>query len=186
MGLTKLHKQIILTVVMLAAMVLVTSLTGLLGKMEFIKRSPGDSWAGIYVSLGDMVVYLSVLVLGGPLGALVSAVGGMIGDIILGAPDRIIGSLIVRASMAFFVAAFCRQCTNWKRSFVVAGIAESIMVIGYFVCDLLIMREFAVAAQAFLVDIAQGIVCGLIGALVLRLIRPMNPEKLPRVSRKLF
>jgi len=171
---------------MLVVMTLVTSLTGLLGKMEFITRTTGrtESWAGIYVSLGDVVVYLSVLVLGGPLGALVSAIGGMLGDLIIGAPERIIASLIVRTAMAFFIAAFCRQCTNWKRSFVVAGIAESIMIAGYFVCDLLIMREFAVAAQAFLVDIAQGIVCGLIGAIILRFVKPMNPDKLPRVRRQ--
>ena len=183
--LTRQQKQIIKIAGMLIGMILVTWLTGLLGKATFIQRSTGGAgvWAGVYASLGDVMVYLSVLVLGGPWGAAVSAVGAAVGDLILGSTSRIIGSLIVKGGMAFFIAAFCRQCTDWKRCFAVAALAEAIMVLGYFIFDLLIMREFAVAAQAFLIDLAQGVVCGAIGAVLLRKIKPLEPDKLPRVRR---
>ena len=183
--LTKLQKQILLIAAMLIGTVLVTWLTGLLGRAQFITRTIGseETWAGIYASLGDVMVYLSVLVLGGPWGAAVSAVGAAIADLILGSASRIIGSLIVKAGMAFFAAAFCRQCTDWKRCFMIAAMTEAIMVIGYFIFDLLIMREFAVAAQAFLVDLAQGVVCGAIGAVLLMKVKPLQPDKLPRVKR---
>lgn len=183
--LSRLQKQIVLIVGMLLAMLLVTWLTGLLGRMWFITRSIGNQqkWAGIYVSLGNVIVFLAVLVLGGPWGALVSAVGAGLGALLLGAPERILGTIIISGGMALFIAAFCRQCTSWKRSFVVAGIAELIMIVGYFIFDLLVMREFAVAGKAFLVDIGQGVVCGLIGAVILRKLRPMQPEKLPNVRR---
>ncbi|MDO4571743.1 MAG: ECF transporter S component [Clostridia bacterium] len=183
--LTRLQKQIVLTVLMLVVMVLVTWLTGLLGRMRFITRSTGgaEEWAGIYVSLGDAVVYLLVLVLGGPWGALVAAVGAVIADLLLGATERIIGSLIVNAGMAFFIAAFCRLCTDWRRCLAVAGVAEGIMLVGYFIFDLLIMREFSVAGLAFLVDLGQGLVCGLLGALLLKHVRPLRPDKLPDLRR---
>lgn len=183
--LTKLQKQIVLIAVMLIAMILVTWLTGLLGRMRFITRSTSgqQDWAGIYVSLGNVIVYLAVLVLGGPWGAAVSAVGAGLGALLLGAQERILGAIVISGIMAFFIAAFCRQCTSWKRSFVVAGIAELIMIVGYFIFDLLVMREFAVAGKAFLVDIGQGIVCGVIGAIILYRLKPMQPSKLPSIRR---
>lgn len=183
--LTRLQKQLVLIAAMLIAMILVTWLTGLLGRMQFITRSTGGQreWAGIYVSLGNVIVYLAVLVLGGPWGAAVSAVGAGLGALLLGAPERILGTIVISAGMALFIAAFCRQCSSWKRSFVVAGIAELIMIVGYFIFDLLIMREFAVAGKAFLVDIGQGVVCGIIGAIILYRIKPLQPEKLPNVRR---
>ncbi len=184
--LTKLQKQILFIVCLLGLMILVTALTGLLGKMTFITRYTGGSsrWAGIYVSLGDAVVYLCVLVLGGPWGALVAAVGAAASDLILGASERIIGSLIVRAGMAFFIAAFCRQCSSWKFCFRVSCMAEVIMVVGYFIFDLLIMREFKVAGLAFLVDLGQAAVCAVLGALILHYVSPQQPDKLPEVKRR--
>lgn len=184
--LTPLQRHLLRIFCLLAAMILVTWLTGLIGKATFITRSTGGAsrWAGIYASLGDAVIYLAVLVLGGPWGALVAAVGAAVGDLLLGAPERIIGSLIVKGGMAFFIAAFCRQCKNWKFCFRVAGIAEAIMVLGFFIFDLLIMREFKVAGLAVLVDLGQGVVCGALGALILHYVRPLQPEKLPEVRRR--
>ena len=184
--LTKLQKQILLIAAMLIGTVLVTWLTGLLGRAQFITRTIGseETWAGIYASLGDVMVYLSVLVLGGPWGAAVSAVGAAVGDLILGSTSRIIGSLIVKGGMAFFIAAFCRQCTSWKFCFRVAIVAELIMVAGYFIFDLLIMREFKVAALALLVDLGQAVACGVLGALILHYVRPLQPDKLPEVKRR--
>ena len=186
--LTRTQKQAILICAMLIIMVLVTTLTGLLGRnwTQFITRSVGgqESWAGIYVSLGNAVVYLSVLVLGGPWGAVVSVVGTLISDLILGAYQRILGSIFINTGMAFFIAAFCRHCSNWKRSFVVAAVAELIMLFGYFLFDLIVMREFTVAALAFLVDIGQAFVCGLVGTVILRRVRPMRPDALPTVKRE--
>ena len=184
--LTRTQKQVILICAMLIVMVLVTTLTGLLGRMTFITRSIGGEkkWAGIYVSLGNAVVYLSVLVLGGPWGAAVSVVGATISDLILGANERILGTIFINVGTAFFIAAFCRHCTSWKRSLAVAAVAELIMILGYFLFDMIVMREFVVAALALLVDIGQAVVCGLLGAVILRRIKPLRPETLPTVRRE--
>lgn len=139
--------------------------------------------AGVYATLGDVCIYVSVLLLGAPWGVIVSALGAAFADLIVGSKLFIIGSLIIKSGMALFVAAFAAKCDDWKKCFVVAGMTEAIMVLGYFVYDLLIVREFAVAGLAFLTDLTQGVICGLIGAVILRYLPPMRPDKLLEVRR---
>jgi uncharacterized membrane protein len=139
--------------------------------------------AGVYATLGDACIYASVLLLGVPWGILVSAVGAALADLLVGSPLFIIGSLIIKSGMALFVAAVALKCDDWKKCLVVAGMTEAIMVLGYFVYDLLIVREFVVAGLAFLTDLAQGVVCGAIGAVILRYMPAMHPDKMLEIRR---
>lgn len=139
--------------------------------------------AGVYASLGDVCIYASALLLGGPWAAIVSALGAALADIVVGSKLFIMGSLIIKAGMALFITSFAPRCDDWKKCFVIAAIAEMIMVLGYFVYDLLIVREFTVAGLAFLVDLAQGVVCGALGAVILRYLPPRPPCKLIKARR---
>ncbi len=139
--------------------------------------------AGVYATLGDACIYVSVLMLGAPWGVIVSALGAALADLVVGSKLFIIGSLIIKSAMALFVAAFALKCDDWKKCLVVAGMTEAIMVLGYFVYDLLIVREFVVAGLAFLTDLAQGVVCGAAGAVILRYMPVMEPEKMLQVRR---
>lgn len=130
--------------------------------------------AGVYATLGDTVIYPTAILLGGPLGAAVSAVGAALADIIVAAirgstSSRfyIIGSILIKGGMAFFVAAFAAQCVDWKKCFTVAALTEAIMVGAYFIYDVLIVRQFGVAWRGLLVNLGQGVVCGALGAVVL-------------------
>ncbi len=139
--------------------------------------------AGVYATLGDICIFASVLLLGAPWGVIVSAVGAALADLFVGSKLFIIGSLIIKSLMALFVAAFAAKCDDWKKCLVVAGMTEAIMVLGYFIYDLLIVREFVVAGLAFLTDLAQGVVCGAVGAVILRYLPPMQPDKLLEIRR---
>ena len=66
--------------------------------------------------------------------------------------------------MGLFVAAFAAKCDNWKRSLVVAGMTEAIMLVLFFVYDLLIIREFKLVGTTLLMQFIQGVVCTVIGA----------------------
>ena len=135
--------------------------------------------AGVYATLGDVCVYASVLILGFPWGAAVSAVGAALADLVVGSKLYIIGSLLVKTAMAFVAAGFASQCTSWKRCFLVAAFTELVMLAGYFVYDLVIVREFLVAGKAFLVNLGQGVVCAGLGGVVLHYVPIMRPGKMP-------
>lgn len=159
-------KRLILLLLLLALTVAVTALirvdcgfTRPVGKSEVP--------AGTYATLGDVCIYLSALLIGGSWAAVVSALGCAIADLCVGSYSYIIGTLIIKAGMALFLGKFAPLCDSWKKCFVVAAIAEGIMIVGYFLFDLLIFVEYRVAALEIPVNIAQGLVDGALGAVLL-------------------
>lgn len=135
--------------------------------------------AGVYATLGDACVYASVLILGFPWGAAVSAIGAALADLVVGSKLYIIGSLLVKTGMAFVAAGLAYQCDGWKKCFLVAGLTELVMLAGYFVYDLVIVREFLVAGKAFLVNLAQAAICTGLGGVVLHYVPVVRPDLMP-------
>ncbi|HWQ05926.1 MAG TPA: hypothetical protein VN453_01840 [Feifaniaceae bacterium] len=136
-----------------------------------------------YASLGGAGIFASVLILGFPWGVITSVAGLILGDIVMGSKLFIIGNLLIGTGMALFVSAFAIKCNDWKKCFVVAGMTEAIMVIGFFIYDLLIVREFNVVGIAALLQFAQGLICGAIGTVILKYLPPMHPEKMLVIRR---
>lgn len=176
-------KQLILIGILLA---LTFGITALIRVKTNITYPLGNSRvnAGVYATLGDACIFVNVLLLGGPWGAAVSAVGAALADLAVGSKLYIMGSLMIKTGMAFFIAAFCQRCDKWSRCFAVAGLTEAIMVLGYFVYDLLIVREFLVAGQAFLINLAQAVVCAGVGTVILHYIPSVHPNKTPQRRRR--
>lgn len=176
------RKQLILGLCCFAGTILITSLLRI--KMPFTyplgrQQVP----AGVYMTLGDICVFPSVLLLGVPWGMIVFAVGSALADLIVGSKVFIMGTLLIKAAMALFVAAFCMKCDDWRKSFVIAFMTEGIMLLGYFIFDLLILREFKVAGLALLSDLGQAAACGALGGVILRYLPVMDPNKLLNVRR---
>lgn len=136
-----------------------------------------------YASLQDAGIFASVLALGAPWGIIAPVFGIVLGDIVMGSKNFIIGNLLIRSLMALFVLAFASKCDNWKKSFVVAGMTEGIMLVLFAVYDLLIIREFNVVGITFLLQLVQGVVCAVVGAVVLRFMPVMQPEKMLEIRR---
>lgn len=164
--------------------VLTFAVTALLRIPTDITYQVGRSYenAGVYATLGDVCVYASVLVLGFPWGAAVSALGAALADLVVGSKLYIIGSLLIKTAMAYCAAGLALKCDSWRKCFIVAGITELVMLVGYFLYDMVIVREFLVAGKAFLVNLAQAVVCTGLGAVVLRYIPVVRPDLMPDIK----
>lgn len=136
-----------------------------------------------YASLQDAGIIASVMALGSPWGIIAPVFGIVIGDIVMGSKNFIIGNIIIRSLMALFVLAFASKCDNWKKSFVVAGMAEAMMLVLFVVYDFVIIREFAVVGVTLLMQLIQGVVCVAIGAALLRYMPVMEPHKMLEIRR---
>jgi len=95
---------------------------------------------GGYINLGDGIVLLCGFMLGPVYGALAAGIGSMMADILAGYPVYAIGTLIIKAVMAFVAGVIYRSLNKDKESMtghvvriIAAGLcAEIIMVFGYF------------------------------------------------------
>ena len=136
-----------------------------------------------YASLQDVGIIASVMALGSPWGIIAPVFGIVIGDIVMGSKNFIIGNIIIRSIMALFVLAFAAKVDDWKKSFVIAGITEAIMLVMFLVYDLVIIREFKVVGITLLMQFIQGVVCLVIGAALLRYMPVMQPDKMLEIRR---
>lgn len=143
--------------------------------------APGDFIA--YASLQDVGIFVSVMALGSPWGIIAPVFGIVLGDIVMGSKDFILGNILIRSVMALFILAFAAKVDNWKKSFVVAGITEAIMLALFLVYDLVIIREFAVVGVTLLMQLLQAAVCFLIGAVILRYMPVMQPDHMLEIRR---
>jgi hypothetical protein len=123
------------------------------------------------------------MALGAPWGILASVLGIVLGAIVMGSKYFIIGDLLIKSLMGLFVAAFAAKCDNWKRSFVVAGMTEAIMIVLFFVYDLLIIREFKLVGTTLLMQFIQGVICTVLGAALLRYMPVMQPDRMLSIRR---
>lgn len=157
----------ILLLMVLALTVLVTTLARV---PVALSVTIGGRDAGVYVTLGDVCVFLAVLLCGTPWGALVAAVGMALSDLIVGSYSYIIGSFLIKGGMALFIGAFATRCSGWRGCFRAAFLAEAIMVAGYFVYDLTVFGQYHIAAYEIPLNLLQGLVCGAAGACLLNLV----------------
>jgi len=148
---------------------------------EGISYALGD--VNAYAALGSVGIFASILLLGIPWGVVASVAGMILGDIVMGSTLFIIGNLLIGTGVALLVSAFAVKCNTWVKCFVVAGLAEGIMLVLFLIYDLLIVREFQVVGIAALLQLAQAIVCTAVGAVVLKYVPPMYPEKMLDIRR---
>ncbi|MDD4312808.1 MAG: hypothetical protein PHW41_10035 [Eubacteriales bacterium] len=136
-----------------------------------------------YASLQDVGIIASVMALGSPWGVIAPVVGIVIGDIVMGSKNFIIGNIIIRSLMALFALSFAAKVDDWKKSFVVAGVMEGIMLVLFLIYDFVIIREFKIVGVTLLLQLAQAVVCALICAVVLRYMPVMQPDKMLEIRR---
>lgn len=142
-----------------------------------------DIPAGVYATLGDICIYLGVLILGAPWGPAVVAVSMAAADLAVGSKLYFIGTLLIKFAMAYFVAAFALQCNTPKRCLAIAGLAEGLMFILYFFYDLVFVN-YSVAVHALPINLLQGVVNCLLGALILYKVPVQYPRRMPRIRRR--
>ena len=168
-------KKLILAGIFLVIIVLMTSLlrvpvyqTTDSGTSPVI-RNNGDP-AGSYLNLGDAPIYAAALVLGGPLGALVAAIGSCLADIFVGSSVYAIPSFIIKGCMALLAARLLKKGSGWMELIKVCLYCSLIMIAGYFLFDLVIMGDYGVASFALPLDLLQTVVNTILAVPVLKVL----------------
>ena len=132
---------------------------------------------GGYVNLGDTVVLLAAFLLGPASGAVAAGIGSMFADIFLGFTQYAIITLIVKSAMALVAGAIFLRLTaggskprRLTAAMASGFLAECIMVGGYYLFALLVLRETG-ALLTIPPNVIQGLV-GIAGASALLLMLP--------------
>ncbi|HOF94530.1 MAG TPA: ECF transporter S component [Clostridia bacterium] len=155
-------KTLILALVMLVVVVLMSALLRI--DIKYQEQVSG------YWTLGDVGVYLSAVLIGGPLGALVSGLGSALSDIFVGQAIYAPASLVIKAVMAFVFSLYIKKRERAVITLIKGlCLCGGIMVAGYFVYDLLIRGNYVLAAIGLPFNLLQLIGAGLVSLPVLLL-----------------
>lgn len=86
-----------------------------------------------YTHLGDCMIFIGVIILGGKKGAFAGGVGAALADLAGGYPQWILPTFIIKFIMAFTMGIFIEKLMpKFKYNYIVGSIAGGIMqVIGY-------------------------------------------------------
>lgn len=156
-------KKLILIVVLFAITVLLSWLPSFLYPVQDGK--PGGYW-----NLGDVGVYLSAALLGGPWGALIAAVGAALADLIKSQAIYAPATLVIKAAMALLFGWHVRQGTTILHIAKSVGYCGLLMTLGYFLYDLILRGSYQIAAIGLPLNLLQVIASGLVAVPVLFLI----------------
>ena len=125
--------------------------------------------SGLYMSLGDLGIFVAASLLGSPFGFLTAALASAFSNLFVGSYIYILPSMIIKGAMAGLACALYK-----KNQFEWAALTKTILwcsllsMLGYFIFDLMIMGSYAVAALALPFNMLQTIVNGLIALPVLK------------------
>lgn len=103
--------------------------------------------AGGYIHVGDSIIYIVSLLMGGPWAFLAAAIGAALADIVSGFAVYAIPSLIIKVLVAVpFVAVSkkCQKLLSFKTA-MFAVLSGVITVLGYYIAELILYGRGAVA-----------------------------------------
>lgn len=162
------RKTLILAGVMLVVIVLLTWLVriDIPHGTRLLDGKEVEAYAGFW-SIADAGVYVTAVLVGGPLGILAAAIGSMLGEWIAGYAQYMFAALIVKAVMAAFIMLYYPRGHNVSHRIKTLGIAGAIMVLLYFIFDLVILGDYVRGAIMLPFHILQALASGLLAILVL-------------------
>jgi uncharacterized membrane protein len=85
---------------------------------------------GAYVNLGDAVIVLFSVLLGGPIAAIAAAIGSGLADFAAGAPIYAPATFLIKGLMGFIAGAIAYNRSS-KRLILAAVICGAVMILGY-------------------------------------------------------
>ena len=103
--------------------------------------------AGGYIHVGDAVIYVSAMLTGGPWAFISAAIGAACADIVSGFAVYAIPSAIIKILIAVPFVMISKKTSKILsiRSAIFTAISGVITVLGYFIADLILYREGAIA-----------------------------------------
>ncbi len=111
--------------------------------------------AGGYIHIGDSLVFFAALLVGPFYGFLAAAIGSMLADLFVGAPQYALFTFFIKGIMTLIVYygyAILNKNNSTDRSkfgkiFFVSAIASAFMVLGYFVADIFLVDFWGAVAN---------------------------------------
>ena len=122
-----------------------------------------------YVHLGDGFIFLAAALLG-PIGAIASAIGSGLADLIAGYGIYVPATIIIKGLMGLVAAWGIKNNASVLRCILIFTICEIIMVGGYFSYDS-ILYGVKTAAAVLLFNTIQGIAGVVIGTVLVPLVK---------------
>lgn len=119
---------------------------------------PVPNMQGAYVHPGDIIIFLSV-VLVGPYAAVVGGLGGFIADFIAGAGVYAPATLVIKALMALICYLIVRRKPeSFGLRLVGMAAGALVMVAGYFLYEWALTEQLAAAGVSSLFNLIQAVV----------------------------
>lgn len=121
---------------------------------------------GGFVNIGDCMVVMSGIFLGPVYGALAGGIGSFLVDAVSGYMTYAPATLIIKALMAVAAALLFRKMKkSFPASIACSALAEIIMIAGYYLFDVILLKSFIAAAAGMPGNLLQavfGFVCSVI------------------------
>ena len=144
----------------------------------FVVQIPLLSGYG-YLNLGDAFVFLSAFLLGPIWGTVAAGIGSALADVI-GYLAYAPATLIIKSAMAFLAwltyKSLLKVCKKEVLAEIVAGVAGTlVMVVGYFLYEVLLFVTPAVAIVNSLWNCLQGATGTVLAVLLMRILLKIKP-----------
>ncbi len=100
---------------------------------------PVPAIRGAYFNLGDVIIYCSAFILGGPYAAIAAGIGSGLADLTVGSQIYIPATIAIKACMALVVGAMTKKNLRIKRYVLACILAALLMAFGYFGYETILM-----------------------------------------------
>jgi uncharacterized membrane protein len=141
--------------------------------VTWIVRVPLPFAPGGYLNLGDVPIYLTAWLVGGPYAAVAAALGSALADLI-GFPLYAVPTAIIKGGMALIVGIMTTKVRTRTRFVISSAIAGAVMVAGYAAFETVFLFSFD--ARLAIAGIAQNSIqwvgCVIIAALLYPAMKP--------------
>jgi uncharacterized membrane protein len=112
-------------------------------------RIPVPATAGGYVNFGDVVIYISAFMLGGPTAAIAAAVGSALADTAAGAVIYIPATFVIKGLMGL-ICGYISSSKKFSMYAVSAIVGGAVMTAGYGLYELAVFgAEYAASSLPF-------------------------------------
>lgn len=112
-----------------------------------------------YYHAGDSIIFLCAMLLGGPLGGIISGIGSAIADLFLGYTFYIPATLIIKGLMGWMAGMIMAGSikSSWLKRIIAVLAAALWMAVGYYVFEVFIIKtyEWRAALTGFFFNLAQ-------------------------------
>ena len=120
---------------------------------------------GAYFNLGDVIIYCSAFILGGPYAAGAAAIGSGLADLTVGSTVYIPATVIIKACMALLVGFITKKSNALKQYAAACVAAALVLAFGYFGYEIFLVG-FGGALLTLIPNLIQA-GCGAVLAIVL-------------------